>query len=174
MPIHASNIYSKRCDTQHEISCLKSRLAAEELKLKDLEAQIAEQAPKHNDDKSSEAAADAAELAAAIALELAEEIAEEQQELELLRKQVTDKVAEIYRLKQQSVAGLVRGGHSVVRYHIILEGEYYRYNLRGDMFEGCSDKFVGHWNGTTLDRSATPPESPAAFPSFYETKEFTG
>jgi len=45
MPIHVSNIYSERRDTEDEISCLKARLIAAELKLKDLNKQIAEQTP---------------------------------------------------------------------------------------------------------------------------------
>ena len=179
-------MYSEKRDTQDEISALKARLAEQELKLKGLDEQIAQQAPDKAVDLAAEdaeelaayaaecAAERAKELAKERAKEIAEELADEQEELEILRKQVADKVAYIFKLKQEAVANKPRGGHSVVCYHIAVDGEYYRYNLRGDMFQIDSDEFIGHWDGTKLDRSAKPPENKAVFPSFYPTKEFTG
>ena len=179
-------MYSEKRDTQDEISALKARLAEQELKLKGLDEQIAQQAPDKAVDLAAEdaeelaayaaecAAERAKELAKERAKEIAEELADEQEELELLRKQVADKVAYIFKLKQEAVANKPRGGHSVVCYHIAVDGEYYRYNLRGDMFQIDSDEFLGHWDGFKLDRSAKPPENKAVFPSFYPTKEFTG
>lgn len=101
-------------------------------------------------------------------------LADEQQELRELKKRVAYKIAEIYRLKQEATRDKTGGENSVVLYLITLEDECYRYNLRGDMFDEYSDKYVGHWNGTKLDRSATPPETPAIFPSFFKCTEFTG
>ena len=101
-------------------------------------------------------------------------ISDEQYELRNLQNQVIRSIAKIYRLKQESVRGETRGDHGMVRYHMTLDGEYYRYNLRGDTFEGCSDTYVGHWDGTTLDRESKKPTETVIFPSFYEYKEFTG
>ena len=151
MSLHVANVYTERRDTEDEISNLKARLAEAELKLEGINKQIAEQTPMKAD-------------------KLEKEIADEKEELAILRKQVDNKVGYIYKLMQEAVRDKARGGHGMVRYHIRLDGQYYRYNISGDMFSESG--YVGRWDGFTLDRKAEKSGAIITFPAFLDLKEF--